>query len=211
MGDYLSHFTFYDVVGYLLPGSLAVVALALVVSMIDPAWAIPSPTGLGMWGTLIVGAYFVGHALQGVSSKLLRRSTARAKIATGASDRIITAAKRVLALHEVAAVSNAAVVDAVDLLRLPSADQEIYVARQGFYRGGAAAFILFMLVLLISGSFNLPATAFGVAIPRAASVVGGISAIPLAWIFEMRYVDFVRYEIEFGIAAAIRDEANRSD
>ena len=210
MGDYLSRFTFYDVVGYLLPGSVAMVAVALLASMLDPAWTFTAPSGIGPWGMLVAGSYFAGHVLQGTRSKVLRRSGARKSISKCTPDGRIAAAKKVLAEHGMQAESNAEVIDAVDQLKLPSPDQEIYVARQGFYRGSAAAFALMALVMLAAAVFGLGVSAFGVSLPRLASLLLGIAGVPLAGLFSQRYTDFVRYEIEFWIAAALRGTSQKS-
>lgn len=210
MGDYLSRFTFYDVVGYLLPGSVAIVAIALLASMIDPAWAFAAPSGIGPWGMLVAGAYFAGHVLQGISNKVLRRNQARKSIAKSTSDQRIATAKRVLAQHGMKAESNAEVIDALDQLKLPSPDQEIYVARQGFYRGSATAFALMALVMLASAVLGIGVSAFGVSLDRLATLLLGIAAVPLAVLLAQRYTDFVRYEIEFGVAGAIRSTSQNS-
>lgn len=52
MGEYLSRFTFYDVMGYLLPGLVGLCASLVGLSAINPAWAVPRLTDGGHWTAL---------------------------------------------------------------------------------------------------------------------------------------------------------------
>lgn len=70
-------FTLYEVVGYLLPGGVVLMGLALLYwALFVPA--VPLGVGgfqpsLGTWTLIVSVAYVLGHAVQGVGNKLTER------------------------------------------------------------------------------------------------------------------------------------------
>lgn len=203
MGDYLSRLTFYDVVGYLLPGAVAVVALAVVCCIIDPAWAIAEPTGAGSWTLAIVGAYFLGHAVQGLAYRILPRGPIRDSVARGTSPAVDAVVSRALANHGSAVGKTTAErFAALDALKVNFGDREVFIARQGFYRGSAVAVGFLALALAVAAVWGCPVNVFGHPMPRAMCGVAAALGVGCSIIFGLRYRDFIRHEIEFAAAAA---------
>lgn len=161
MGEYLSRFTFYDVMGYLLPGLLALCAALLGASAIDPAWAVPAISDGGQWFMLIVAAYFVGHAVQGLTYRLFPRSTLRAQVARAASPAILAVVTKAIEHHDLKAVDAVERFAALDALKVEFEDREVFVARQGFFRGSSLAFGLTAVALLAACIFARKVSVFG--------------------------------------------------
>ena len=205
MGEYLSRFTFYDVMGYLMPGLLALCATLLGASAIDPAWTFPPVSGGGQWFMLIVTAYFTGHAVQGLTYRLFPRSALRSQIARSASTAVLTVVARALEHHDLKAGDAIAQFAALDALKAEFEDREVFVARQGFFRGSTLAFGFTGLVLLASFVFDRHPSVFGFAPDRPLSGVCGAAGIGVAVLFFFRYRDFLRHEFEYAAAAIVRD------
>ncbi|MCE2925666.1 MAG: hypothetical protein LW822_09510 [Phycisphaeraceae bacterium] len=205
MGEYLSRFTFYDVFGYLLPGLIAVCAAAFGLSAANAAWSIPSLSDGGQWFALVVCAYFLGHATQGLSVRIFQRSLLRDQIARSCKPASAEVLKRALAHHDLKPEGNEARFAALDALKLKFDDREIFVARQGFFRGSSMAFGLVAVATLAAAYFARPVMAFGLTLDRVLCVVVGLVSLGLAVLFFFRYRDFLRHEMEFAAAEAAKE------
>jgi hypothetical protein len=210
MGEYLSRFTFYDIVGYLLPGALGLCAIAILLSVLNPAWAIPEPNGGGRWAVLVIAAYFIGHALQGVSYRLFPRAKLRGAIARDCSAAVDRIATKALERHSIEATEKAERFAALDALKVDFPDREVFVARQGFFRGAALAFALLCVVLAVAAILARAVLLFGVSIDRPQSAIAAIAAAGLCILFRTRYRDFLQHELEFAAAAGAAATAERS-
>lgn len=200
MGEYLSRFTFYDVVGYLLPGLIALCAAAFGLSAANAAWSIPALTDGGQWFALVVCAYFLGHATQGLSVRVFRRSTLRDQVARACKPATVEVLNRALAHHDLKADGNEARFAALDALKMKFDDREIFVARQGFFRGSSMAFALVAVATLIAAILARPISAFGLQLDRGLCVVVGACCAGTAVLFFFRYRDFLRHEMEYAAA-----------
>ncbi len=205
MGEYLSQFTFYDVVGYLLPGLIGLCALCLGFSAIDPNWAVPSPKNGGHWFVLVVAAYFVGHTVQGLSNRLFQRSTLRAQVARACKPAVATLVARAIEHHGIQAADNEGRFAALDALKVSFADREIFVARQGFFRGSSLSFALLGVALVGACVFRTSVEVFGLFLERALCGAAGSVAIGFAVLFFFRYRDFIRHELEYAAAEAAKE------
>lgn len=207
MGDYLSRLTFYDIVGYLLPGAVALLALALAWTLIDPAWALREPTGAGTWTLAIGSTYFLGHAIQGIAFRILSRGRTRDAVARAASDAVVAVVCR--ALESRGSSPGGSVVDrfaALDALKIDFSDREVFTARQGFYRGSSVAFGILAIVLAAAAVFDRSIAVFGYTVPRAMAAVGAILGLACGAIFAVRYRDFIRHEMEYAAASALKQK-----
>ncbi len=208
MGDYLSRLTFYDIVGYLLPGAVGLLALAVACALVDPAWALAEPTGAGAWTLAIVGTYFLGHAIQGIAFRILSRGRMRdavARAASGAVDAVV-----VRALESNGSTPGQSVVDrfaALDALKIDFSDREVFTARQGFYRGSSVAFGLLTLVLAVAAIWGRSVAVFGYGVPRAMAAVGALLGLGCCVIFVLRYRDFIRHEMEYAAASGLKPKS----
>ncbi len=205
MGDYLSRLTFYDIVGYLLPGAVGLLALAVVCALINPAWAVAEPSGAGAWTLAVVGTYFLGHAIQGIAFRILSRSRMRDAVARAASPTVDAVVTR--ALESNGSVPGKSVAErfaALDALKIDFADREVFTARQGFYRGSSVAFGLLFIALAVAAIWGRAISVFGYDVPRAMAMVGAILSVGCCGIFALRYRDFIRHEIEYAAAAGLK-------
>jgi uncharacterized membrane protein YiaA len=200
MGEYLSRFTFYDVMGYLLPGLLGLCAAFIGLSAINPAWAVPALSEGGHWFAVIVGAYFVGHAVQGLSYRFFPRSVLRAQIARACTPAVATVVHRAMEHHGIETADGEAAFAALDALKLDFGDREVFIARQGFFRGSSLSFGLLAVALLAACIFNGSVSLFGASIDRALCGVAGAVCAGASVLFFFRYRDFLRHELEYAAA-----------
>ncbi|MFO0375544.1 MAG: hypothetical protein ACK51N_00705 [bacterium] len=205
MGEYLSRFTFYDVVGYLLPGLIALLAAALGLSAVNAAWSVPALTDGGQWFVAVITAYFLGHATQGLSVHVFRRSMLRDQVARKCKAAMSEVLTRALAHHDLKVEGNEARFAALDALKLKVDDREIFIARQGFFRGSSMAFGLLAVATLAAAIWSHPISAFGLTLDRGLCIVVGLVAAALSVLFFFRYRDFLRHEMEYAAAEAAKD------
>lgn len=206
MGDYLSRLTFYDLVGYLLPGLVGVCFFVATLSLLSPGWAIPAPSDGSGWTLLVIAAYFVGHVLQGLSARLFRRESVRNKLANAASAHRHELATKVLGYYRITASTNAERYAAIDSLKLNFPDREIFIARQGFFRGASLGFFLLAMPLGMGALLNRPVPSFGIELDRGMCLIVAVVAIGIAFVYLGRFSDFLGYELEFAIAEDIRKQ-----
>jgi hypothetical protein len=150
----------YELSGYLMPGSLLVLALAIFY------WAIwlPNvpfpiykfhPDAVG-WSVIGVIAYLLGHCVQSIGNKMIAGAE-DAALAKGGSvpNPIVKCAREQVA--EITGVKGDEL-DPSTLFRLADeisvqsgavADRDIFVAREGFYKGGTIALGLLSLALIV--------------------------------------------------------------
>lgn len=206
MGNYLSQFTFYDIVGYLLPGALGVCAGAMLLSVLNPAWVVPEPSSASGWLVPVVAAYFVGHALQGVSSRLFSRAKLRSRIAQKSTVAVERVVARALERYSIDVAGKVDRFAALDALQIKSPDRDVFVARQGFFRGAALAFALLAAALAAGAVFAQGVALFGMTIDRPRAAMAAAVSVGLCILFRARYGDFLRHELEFAAAAGASAE-----
>lgn len=205
MGDYLSRFTFYDVMGYFLPGLLGLCAALLAASAIDPAWVMPAVATGRQWFILIVAAYFAGHAVQGLAYRAFPRSASRAQVARKASPAVLAVVAKALEHHEMTVEDAVGRFAALDALKVEFGDREVFVARQGFFRGSALSFAALGVVLVVACLFGRQVCVFAFAFDRALCGIGGVLGVGIGVLFFFRYRDFLRHEFEYAAAAVVKE------
>jgi hypothetical protein len=201
VGEYLSRFTFYDVMGYLLPGLVGICAICAGLSAIDHTWSLPAINAGGEWFALIISAYFAGHAIQGLSQRIYQRSVLRNQVARRSKPAVTAVVRRALERHQIQAGGTEADYAALDALKLCFDDREVFIARQGFFRGSSLSFALAAVALVLACLFNSSVTLFGLTLGRALCAIAGGLCSGVALLFFYRYRDFIQHELEYAAAA----------
>lgn len=199
--------TIYELLGYLAPGVVGLAALALF------AWAAffpqvpialepPSLTKEEI-ALLLFASYTVGHLMQGLSNIL--KTPEKLKEKSAKQDALVQAAKRSLKSRlnvnfghlSVQEISSLATARLTDLKKTDIHD--VYVYREGFYRGSMAGYILFGAALLFR---SLRGATF-ISVHGAVHQVGLAPILYLlflslltAFVFYKRYVRFGKYRLE---------------
>jgi hypothetical protein len=146
--------TLYDIFGYLLPGTVASLGLYLimrpVLTPIEPQWVTLSTA---KWVALAVGAYLAGHFVQGIANqvdRLLRLDASRSVLVQDHSLAPLVEAAKAKA-RRIAGLGDSVSIDSRTLFNImdhyvqqygKTATRDIYVYREGFYRGLCTAFFL---------------------------------------------------------------------
>jgi hypothetical protein len=211
MSDYLSRFTFYDIVGYLLPGLVGVCAVCLGLSVIDTKWRIPEPNESMQWIILLIISYFTGHAFQGLSVRLCKRGRIRDITAREISPVMMQMVERALRYYNFEESSIERQLEAIDALKIDSTNREMFVARQGFFRGASLALLVLGVITLCAYVFNRPSESLFIHLDRNMSGFTSCASFGMALLFVKRYKDFVRHELEHTVAKIICDINQKKD
>lgn len=200
-------FTLYELFGYLFPGIIALAGLSLLDlvifhrhSGVNLSWCISS-TGLAAGAAT---AYVLGHAIQIAANFVLPTTNAvvlSARRFKSTQDLLVIL--RASCDPEVKDLSNAGLVEFCDQrvqIDGPSADREIFVYREGFYRG-----MVISLALLAIASFIgalIPSYAdflkmWGVA--RAEGFLFAILALSIVIGMYFRSIRFANYRISLAL------------
>jgi len=210
-------FTLYEIFGYFLPGVVSVLALAMLFwAIFLPAAAIPvhsiELSKLWYFG-LIVVSYYAGHVLQGVSRSLFQNPDdvvlARAKNDLS----IIKRAQEQLAAHlgmtdkeTPSSSATARLCDEVAVQHGQLGDRDVFVYREGFYRGSFAAFLLLLVALIVrtivsGAALRLPAEIYVITRGQLFFVMVVVGAsILFLW---QRYKHFAALRVMHGILAFV--------
>lgn len=210
--------TLYDVFGYFLPGCICAVALGILFwSVIMPDTAL-SPPQTVVAGWLIVGvlvAYTAGHMVQAIANVLMRffrkyllsvEELMLSKLDKGGiSDALTSSAKakaslllhvdeKVLDPNTLYCICDEAVVQFGVVT-----DRDVYIYREGFYRGLTISFSLLCVSLVIrmlvpGAFFNLS----GTQLLNATSMLlfGAATSLVAAGLSFGRYRRFGRYRVK---------------
>jgi len=210
-------FTLYEIFGYFLPGAIGVIALTILFwAIFLPNTAIPVASlelsKLWYFG-LVVVCYYAGHVLQGISRSLfknpdeyfLNHQTDMAPLVKRAQEQMATH----LGMAQTAPPSPAVTARLCDELAVQYGqlgDRDVFVYREGFYRGSFAAFILLDLALfvrcVISGAaLRLPAEVFPVSRWQLVFVIGVVTCSVLFLL--RRYKHFAALRVMRGVLAYV--------
>jgi hypothetical protein len=156
--------TLYEIFGYLLPGLIACAAALIIYwALCLPLVPLPAykfrPSALG-WIVLLGLSYVLGHLVQGIGNKLL---TGAEEAALGPRGSIPSELRRA-GRDKAAALMGvpSARVDAVSLFRFADeyaiqhgqmGDREIFVYREGFYKGATVALLALSLAAVLRATF----------------------------------------------------------
>lgn len=179
--------TLYEIFGYLLPGAICTVAVAIFYwGTCLPHAAFPvykvHPDAVG-WAVLTGISYLFGHLAQGIGTKYLKGAEKVAldngellptTIVSSAKERAATMAG--VQPEDIDAVSLFRLADEYTLQKGAGGDREIFVYREGFYKGCTVALALLCTALLMR-SFG-GATAIG--FPSYVYYMSGIQILTIA-------------------------------
>lgn len=196
--------TLYDIFGYLGPGIVAFVGLYLLVWQLALAesqdW---SRLAAGGWAAILIIAYLLGHLVQALSNILTRvigwspEESVLGEIRTGSPEiinRAVAKACQVIGLPDQTLLSNPVLHDVADHYLQQNGKTEcrdIYIYREGFYRGLAVALLILgvgALTRMIGPEGKL--AIFETSIPISSGILGGFGALSLV----MAYLAFRRFQ-----------------
>lgn len=154
--------TLYDIFGYLVPGAVTVLAIVIAAWTATAPRAtlqlIPQPTQL--WVAAAFVAYIAGHVVQAIANELRRLTrSAESKVLTGAGVAVIPKCLADAVRQKLGArlgvppdaLPPACVCAACDetvVQRGMTDDRQMYVYREGFYRGMTVACLMLSLSII---------------------------------------------------------------
>jgi hypothetical protein len=223
-------FTLYEIFGYFLPGVVGVTAMAILFwAIFLPNTAVPIESlelsKLWYFG-LVVICYYAGHVLQGISRSLfknpdtlvLAHQTDMAPLVKRAQEQLATH----LGMAQTETLGPAVTARLCDELAVQYGqlgDRDVFVYREGFYRGSVASFILLDLALLvrclISGAaLRLPAHVFSVSPLQLIFAIGVVTCS--VFFLLQRYKHFAALRVMRGVLAYVslasfRDLSKKSE
>jgi len=206
MGSLIARFTLYDIVGQLLPGlcALHLAAFTMAAFGIEGVGGSMQLTPGGFWdgaGVLAL-AYVAGHVVQAVSAQLFPK-VAKIVASQGGLAEDETQIVKDEIVRRGLAIGDAYLVR-LEALKIPFPEREIFVARQGFYRGFLLPAIVGVIVMAIAGLAGRRAAFAGVVLYGWRAGVGALTCLVVAALFARRYAQFVGYELRYAIAELIR-------
>ena len=149
-------FTLYEIFGYLMPGSLALAGFAVIYwALFIPCVPLGVATftpGVGTWVIVLAGCYILGHAAQAVGNKLLRFVEKKALEMKGAPllrKSAFDSAAKILGM-EVKDLEARWVYRVLDEYAVQSGqpgDRDMFIYREGFYRGTCISLFFFSAAL----------------------------------------------------------------
>ena len=161
IGDFRA--TLYDLFGYLVPGVVAVVAFGLMWHRLfsgTPVLAFPLPTSVSAWVPFLFVSYIAGHLVQAIANATRPFNLSADNPGLGGGNipaSLMAIAKTRIAaqlgkdVKDIEALSSSdvwALIDEVAADATGTANREIYIYREGFYRGMAVATSLLAVSLL---------------------------------------------------------------
>jgi hypothetical protein len=210
-------FTLYEIFGYFFPGVVGVTAIAMLFwAFFLPAIPIPihSVELSKLWYfVLVIVSYYAGHVLQGISRSLFKNpdETVLARQADMAS--IVKRAQETLASHLGMAQNEtpkpsvtARLCDELAVQYGQLGDRDVFVYREGFYRGSFAAFVLLLVALIVrtiapDASILLQGKVFLISRPQLFFFMTIVCAAILFLL--QRYKHFAALRVMHGILACV--------
>lgn len=179
--------TLYEIFGYLLPGAICTVAVVIfywgtcLPHAMFPVYKVhPDPLG---WAVLTGVSYLFGHLAQGIGTKYLKGAE---KVALENGDLVpppivLSAKERAATIvgvepEDMDAVSLFRLADEYTLQKGVVGDREIFVYREGFYKGCTVALALLCIALLIRRFGGSTAIGF----PSYVYYMSGIQVLAIA-------------------------------
>jgi hypothetical protein len=208
-------FTLYEIFGYLLPGGVTLLGLVLLY------WALFVPTvplgiatfqlGWGTWTLFVVVSYVLGHAVQAAGNQLLR-SVETAALAMSSAEWLSEQARSATAellhvpIEQIAPEWAYRVLDEYSVQAGKPGDRDMFIYREGFYRGTCIALCFLSGALLVRAAFSGTSIRFtkwlfpvsGWQLLLTAAITGGVS-----WLFFQRYKRFTKYRVTRAVLAAL--------
>ncbi len=208
-------FTLYEVFGYLLPGSVALIGFMFLY------WAVFAPTvPLGvanfqpsflMWSLIAIASYLLGHAAQAVANRILRRIERSALAMQGVPwmpERAVQTASELLGV-QLDKIEPAWVYRALDEYAVQtgkSGDRDMFVYREGFYRASSVTLFFLSLTLLIRmivPGASIQFTRWLFPVSWLELLTTAVVASLVAWLFLQRYRRFADYRVTRAVLSAL--------
>lgn len=208
-------FTLYELFGYLLPGGVALVGIILL------AWALFVPLvplgiatfqpGLAMWTGIVVASYVLGHAAQAVGNKVLRsveKSALAMNDATWMRDQARHAAAELLGVpaEQLDPRSVYRILDEYAVQTGRPGDRDMFIYREGFYRGTCTALFFLSTTLLVRSivpGSSIQFTKWLYPISCWQGFATAIITAGLGWLFLQRYKRFAEYRVTRAALSAL--------
>lgn len=202
----------YELFGYVAPGALSFAGLYLIawglVLSPDQNW---TPLTSGGWIVLLMLSYLLGHGVQAILNvashrvPFLAEATLIGRIEV-TRPQVMEAARNkahvVLGIPSDTPLDVAIVCEVADHFlqqKGKTETRDVYIYREGFYRGLAVALVV-LAVGAILRTLNAPGelAAFGVSIPvdRPSLLTVAVLAIVMAALSTMRFLRFATYRIK---------------
>ncbi len=205
----------YDLFGYFIPGVTATCGLALLAHRfvnipqeIGAATSAPIANGI----PLVLVAYILGHAMHGIGNiipGLNRTPESHAFSERGLPQVLLTRVRDLLTKQLTADVANLppeelyALADEASAARGSAGDRDVYIYREGFYRGMVVALAILALGLATSATASnhcvVGAPAAITCIPRGLAIFSTFLALGISWLFFHRMRRFGRYRVQRGM------------
>jgi hypothetical protein len=219
--------TLYDVFGYLFPGFVVLVAVAILFGPIFGSTAgllLPGvPTTIADWSVVGIVAYILGHLAQAIGNLVGRRPikeilpSTKSKVLHELPDYLVdqaeSKARSILEIQDTEKIDSDSLYELCDQFVVQSdkksaiANREIYIYREGYYRGMTVSLLLLSLSLLILTVRTLftgtPLRLSDGPPPVSAGWLGllaaGLLSVVGAWLSFRRYRRFGEYRIKQAI------------
>ncbi|HWX55323.1 MAG TPA: hypothetical protein VN176_12095 [Verrucomicrobiae bacterium] len=210
-------FTLYEFFGYFLPGVVGVSAITILFwTLFLPVEPVPihvfELSKLWYFGLAVV-AYYAGHVLQAISRSLFKNPDDSILASQADMAPLVKRARAQLATHlsltEPETPSSGVTVRLCDELALQYGqlgDRDVFVYREGFYRGSFASFILLDLALVVraivpGATLLLPTKKFPVSCWQ---LIFFIAVVTVSIFFlKQRYKHFAALRVMRGILAYV--------
>lgn len=207
----LAQFTLYEILGYVFPGTAGMVGIYLLYWRFhlpaDQDW-----TGLSSWGwvAFLAVAYVFGHFVQAIANLFLRRRawrpeyrTFKAHLPEVVRSTLTRKAWGALGTKEEGPLDPEVIYDIADhdvLQHGKTETRDLYVYREGFYRGMTTGLLLLAVGCLFRmGGTSASLSIFGthLTLARSALLLAGITAGAMAVFSFLRYLRFARYRVKY--------------
>ena len=206
-------FTLYELFGYLLPGSVALAALFIVYWACFAPEAVIwfTPFDLVRWVASVIVCYVFGHAVQALGNSLpeINLDTPNERLPQWLREQARRAATDLLNADSHPRLDGRVVVQILDEYALQNGkegDREVFVYREGFYRGTSISLAMLSAALLLralkaGAAIYLPHGVFALTWRPLllTSVVSGV----IAYLFFRRYQRFAWRRIMRTVSAAL--------
>jgi hypothetical protein len=208
-------FTLYEIFGYLMPGSLALAGFAVVY------WALFVPDiplgvsafapDIATWALVIAGGYVLGHAVQAIGNLILRQVERKAIEMANAPllrKSALDSASKIFGVEPKDIEPRWAfrILDEYTVQKGQSGDRDMFLYREGFYRGTCIALFFLAASLILRSAISGASIQFwhwrmSVSVTElvtTALLIGG-----LGWLFLRRYRRFAEYRVTRAILSAL--------
>lgn len=203
--------TLYDVFGFLFPGAGALAGASQVFYRLNPTLAVDwSAVTAGGWVVFAAVAYFAGHLVQAIANALVKceRPSAEDRVLgeeNGESPEIVAVAREkvrgALGLAEDADIAPRTLYAFMDHFLCQNgrtAERDIYVYREGFYRGMAVSACIFALGCFVSSTgpdLTVDGFALHCHLSTKSLIVVGLAGVVSAVLSFLRYRRFSGYRV----------------